>query len=221
DGVTVYVIDTGVNIDHDEFGDRAKWGKTVTPNDPDQDDDGHGTHCAGIIGSVRYGVSKKANIVAVKVLHSNGSGTTEDVISGVDYALKEHQAQAKAQGANYKGSVAHLSLAGGKSHTLDNAVNEAVRSGLHIAVAAGNDGRDACDYSPAGASEPITVGASTLGDESAYFSNSGSCVDVFAPGLNIKSTWIGNKAAFNAMSGTSMASSHVAGLIAYFLSLLP
>ncbi|KAG0253277.1 serine protease [Actinomortierella ambigua] len=221
DGVTVYVIDTGVNIKHEEFGGRAKWGKTVPRNDPDQDDNGHGTHCAGTIASDAYGVSKKANIVAVKVLRSNGSGTMEDVISGVDYALKQHQSEAKAQGANYKGSVANMSLGGGKSRALDTAVNRAVKSGLHFAVAAGNDNRDACDYSPAGASEPISVGASNFNDERAYFSNKGKCVDVFAPGQDIKSTWIGSNSASRSISGTSMASPHVAGLIAYFLSLLP
>lgn len=221
DGVTVYVIDTGVNVSHKEFGGRAKWGKTVPRNDPDQDDNGHGTHCAGTIGSAAYGVSKNANIVAVKVLRSNGSGTMEDVISGVDFALKQHQAESRAKGADFKGSVANMSLGGGKSRALDTAVNRAVKSGLHFAVAAGNDNRDACDYSPAGASEPITVGATNFYDERAYFSNKGKCVDVFAPGQDIKSTWIGSNVASRSISGTSMASPHVAGLIAYFLSLVP
>ncbi|KAG0236750.1 serine protease [Actinomortierella wolfii] len=220
-GVTVYVIDTGINVNHKEFEGRAKWGKTIPRGDPDQDDNGHGTHCAGTIGSKAYGVSKKANIVAVKVLRSNGSGTMEDVISGVDYALKQHQADAKAKGADYKGSVANMSLGGGKSRALDAAVNKAVKQGLHFAVAAGNDNRNACDYSPAGASGPVTVGATNLSDGRAYFSNKGECVDVFAPGQDIESTWIGSSTARRTISGTSMASPHVAGLIAYFLSLQP
>jgi len=112
-------------------------------------------------------------------------------------------------------------LGGGKSLALDDAVNKAVESGMHFAVAAGNDNRDACSYSPAAAEKAITVGASTLGDERAYFSNFGECVDVFAPGLNILSTWIGTETAANTISGTSMASPHTAGLLAYLLSLYP
>ncbi|KAG0374067.1 serine protease, partial [Mortierella sp. AD032] len=119
EGVTVFVIDTGVNIEHTEFEGRAKWGKTVPANDPDADDNGHGTHCAGTIASRAYGVSKKATIVAVKVLRSNGSGSMADVIGGVDYAIKEHKELAQKQGKKYKGSVANMSLGGGKSRALD------------------------------------------------------------------------------------------------------
>ncbi|KAF9130839.1 serine protease [Mortierella sp. 14UC] len=221
EGVTVFVIDTGVNIDHTEFEGRAKWGKTVPANDPDADDNGHGTHCAGTIGSRAYGVSKKANIVAVKVLRSNGSGTMADVIGGVDYAIKQHKALAEKQGKKYKGSVANMSLGGGKSRALDDNVAGAVAAGLHFAVAAGNDNRDACDYSPAGVAAAVTVGASSLDDSRAYFSNVGKCVDIFGPGKDIESTWIGSKTAKRTISGTSMASPHVAGLIAYYLSLAP
>lgn len=114
-----------------------------------------------------------------------------------------------------------MSLGGGKSPTLDKAVNGAVKIGLHFAVAAGNDNADSCEYSPAAAENAVTVGASTLGDERAYFSNFGKCNDIFAPGLNILSAWIGSKYATNSISGTSMASPHVAGLLAYFLSLQP
>lgn len=221
EGVTVFVIDTGVNIDHNEFEGRAKWGKTVPANDPDADDNGHGTHCAGTIASRAYGVSKKAKIVAVKVLRSNGSGTMADVIGGVDYAIKEHKALAEKQGKKYKGSVANMSLGGGKSRALDDNVAGAVAAGLHFAVAAGNDNRDACDYSPAGVAAAVTVGASSLDDSRAYFSNVGKCVDIFGPGKDIESTWIGSKTAKRTISGTSMASPHVAGLIAYYLSLAP
>ncbi|KAF9091121.1 serine protease [Mortierella sp. GBA35] len=221
EGVTVFVIDTGVNIDHNEFEGRAKWGKTVPTNDPDADDNGHGTHCAGTIASRAYGVSKKANIVAVKVLRSNGSGTMTDVIGGVDYAIEQHKAFAQKQGKKYKGSVANMSLGGGKSRPLDAAVSNAVAQGLHFAVAAGNDNRDACDYSPAGVEAAVTVGASSLDDSRAYFSNNGKCVDIFGPGKDIESTWIGSKTAKRTISGTSMASPHVAGLIAYYLSLAP
>ncbi|KAF9428980.1 serine protease [Podila epigama] len=221
DGVTVFVIDTGINVKHNEFQGRASWGKTIPRGDPDTDDNGHGTHCAGTIGSRKYGVSKKVEIVAVKVLRSNGSGTMSDVVAGVDYAVNRHLSLKTKQGRKYKGSVANMSLGGGKSRPLDAAVANAVRSGLHFAVAAGNDNRDACYYSPAGVDVAITVGASTRTDTRAYFSNHGSCVDIFGPGLDIESTWIGSKTAKRTISGTSMASPHVAGLVAYYLSLTP
>ncbi|KAF9413604.1 serine protease [Podila epigama] len=221
DGVTVFVIDTGVNINHKEFQGRAAWGATIPSGDPDQDDNGHGTHCAGTIGSAAFGVSKKANIVAVKVLRSNGSGSMADVVAGVDFAVSSHLDLKKLKGGKYKGSVANMSLGGGKSRPLDAAVANAVSSGLHFAVAAGNDNRDACNYSPAGVETAVTVGASSLDDSRAYFSNYGPCVDIFGPGKDILSTWIGSDSARRTISGTSMASPHVAGLIAYYLSLLP
>ncbi|KAG0293111.1 serine protease [Dissophora globulifera] len=221
DGVNVFVIDTGINVDHKEFEGRAQWGATIPSGDPDSDDNGHGTHCAGTIGSRAYGVSKKANVVAVKVLRSNGSGTMSDVVAGVDFAVQAHLALKEKKGSKYKGSVANMSLGGGKSRPLDTAVANAVDSGLHFAVAAGNDNRDACDYSPAGVEAAVTVGASALDDSRAYFSNHGPCVDIFGPGLNIESTWIGSDSAKRTISGTSMASPHVAGLIAYYLSLAP
>lgn len=227
EGVTAYVIDTGVNIDHVEFEGRARWGKTIPKNDQDIDGNGHGTHCAGTIASRKYGVAKAAEIVAVKVLGTNGSGTMADVVSGVVWAaeqtLKEQQNAARELAltgkTTYKGSVANMSLGGGKAKSLDDAVDKAVEVGLHFAVAAGNDNKDACNYSPAGAEKAVTVGASTIGDDRAYFSNFGKCVDVFAPGLNILSTWTGRPDATNTISGTSMASPHVCGLLAYLLSI--
>lgn len=152
-----------------------------------------------------------------------------DVIAGVLYATESAvsksalaAAEVKATGkTKHKGSVANMSLGGGKSRALDETVNGAVDAGLNFAVAAGNDNRDACSFSPAAAEKAVTVGASTLGDERAYFSNFGPCVDVFAPGLNILSTWIGSESAINTISGTSMASPHTAGLLAYLLSIYP
>ncbi|XBW34712.1 hypothetical protein QEN19_000279 [Hanseniaspora menglaensis] len=217
DGVTAYVVDTGINVDHDNFEGRAVWGKTIPYNDEDIDGNGHGTHCAGTIGSKTYGVAKKADIVAVKVLRSNGSGTMSDVIKGVEFVATDHL----KNGGNRKASTANMSLGGGSSPTLDLAVNAAVDAGIHFAVAAGNEDQDACNSSPAAAEKAITVGASTLSDDRAYFSNYGKCVDIFAPGLNVLSTYIGSTSATAVLSGTSMASPHVCGLLTYFLSLQP
>lgn len=148
-----------------------------------------------------------------------------DVVKGVEWATTSHTTNVKdakkGKKKNFKGSVANMSLGGGKSRVLDLAVNAAVDAGLHFAVAAGNDNADSCNYSPAAAENAITVGASTLADERAYFSNFGKCNDIFAPGLNILSTWKGSKYATNTISGTSMASPHICGLLAYFLSLQP
>lgn len=145
DGVDVYVVDTGINVDHVEFEGRASWGKTVPANDVDEDGNGHGTHCAGTIASRKYGVAKKANVIAVKVLGSNGSGSMSDVVGGVAWASQQAKIKATAAAAElastgktkHKGSVANMSLGGGKSPALDDAVNRAVNNGLHFAVAAG------------------------------------------------------------------------------------
>ena len=225
DGVDAYVIDTGTNTDHVDFEGRAHWGKTIPQGDEDKDGNGHGTHCSGTIAGKKFGVAKKANVYAVKVLKSNGSGTMSDVVKGVEWAANSHtnsiSAAKKGKKKGFKGSVANMSLGGGKSRVLDLAVNAAVDAGLHFAVAAGNDNADSCNYSPAAAEKAVTVGASTLADERAYFSNYGTCNDIFAPGLNVLSTWIGSKYATNIISGTSMASPHICGLLAYFLSLQP
>jgi len=215
-------------VQHVDFQGRASWGVSIADGKFD-DGVGHGTHCAGTIGSRTYGVAKKANLIAVKVLGSDGSGSTSDVIAGVQWTVKQATAKAVAAAkeialtgtTKYKGAVANMSLGGGKSPSLDSAVNRAADAGLHFAVAAGNDNRDACNYSPAAAEKPITVGACTLADERASFSNYGKCVDVFGPGLNILSTWIGSDTATNTISGTSMATPHTVGLLAYLLSIYP
>ncbi len=225
DGVDAYVIDTGTNVEHVDFEGRAVWGKTIPSGDADQDGNGHGTHCSGTIAGKKYGVAKKAKVYAVKVLRSNGSGTMADVVAGVEWAAQAHIKAVKEAKAGkrkgFKGSVANMSLGGGKTKALDDTVNAAVTVGIHFAVAAGNDNADACNYSPAAAAKAVTVGASAIDDSRAYFSNYGKCTDIFAPGLSILSTWIGSKYATNTISGTSMASPHIAGLLAYYLSLQP
>ena len=156
EGVDVYVIDTGTYIDHVDFEGRAHWGKTIPANDEDADGNGHGTHCSGTIAGKKYGVAKKANVYAVKVLKSNGSGSMSDVVKGVEWAALSHKDKVelarKGKGKRgFKGSTANMSLGGGKSATLDLAVNAAVDLGLHFAVAAGNDNADSCNSSPASA----------------------------------------------------------------------
>lgn len=224
--VDVYVVDTGVNIDHVELQGRAKWGKTIPSGSADKDGNGHGSHCAGTIASRKYGVAKGANIIAVKVLGDNGSGTLSEVIGGIEWAVDAAEARERAYKAEYaatngnvkrayKGAVISMSLGGGKSQATDDAVNAAVDSGVTVVVAAGNDNRDCDSSSPARAAKVITVGASTLGDEKAYFSNFGKGININAPGLNILSIWNTGNTSTNTISGTSMACPHVAGWVAY------
>ncbi|KAI3404524.1 SUB8 [Candida oxycetoniae] len=218
-GVTAYVIDTGIKVEHQEFEGRASWGDAIAFPKIRIDGHGHGTHCAGIIGSKTYGIAKHVELVAVGVMNLLGSGTTSDIIKGVEFVVNKHQQDVKSKKPGFKGSVVNMSIGGGISEALDLAVNAAVRAGLHVSVAAGNDNADACDYSPGRANGPITVGASNIGDAKASFSNWGKCVDLFAPGEAIESTFIWSDSA--EMSGTSMASPHIAGLLAYYLSLQP
>lgn len=164
DGVDVYVVDTGINIEHVDFEGRARWGKTIPMFDQDIDGNGHGTHCAGTIAGKTYGIAKKANVIAVKVLRTSGYGSNADVIKGVEWVLQSHLENAKKG----RKSVANMSLGGGRSVALETAVNTCVEKGVHFAVAAGNDNADACNYSPAGAEKPITVGASNKMDEMVF-----------------------------------------------------
>ncbi|KAI9340460.1 peptidase S8/S53 domain-containing protein [Obelidium mucronatum] len=225
-GVDVYVVDTGININHVEFEGRAVWGQTIPEGDKDEDGNGHGTHVAGTISGKTFGVAKKANAIAVKVLRSNGSGSMSDVLKGIEWVARDHiEKNQKAAGGvstykrtGNKKSVANMSLGGGKSDALDRGVDGAVSVGVHFAVAAGNDNQDACKYSPAASRKAITVLATTIDDDRATFSNWGKCVDIGAPGHLILSTWIGSPTANNTISGTSMASPHVAGVVAAYVS---
>ncbi len=205
-GVTAYVIDTGVTNTHVEFGGRARSGYDFIDNDSDATDcNGHGTHVAGTIGGVQYGVAKNVDIVGVRVLSCSGFGTISGAISGVNWVA------ANASGP----SVANMSLRAGVSTALDQAVASAVQSGISFTLAAGNDNADACNTSPAREASGVTVGSTTSRDSRSSFSNWGRCVDVFAPGSNIKSAWY--QGGYRTMSGTSMAAPHVAGVAALYL----
>ena len=210
-GVTAYVIDTGIFVNHPEFQGRARFGRSFT-KDGARDGNGHGTHVAGTIGSKSYGVAKNVSLVAVKVLDARGSGSTSDVIAGIQWAAKD----AAASKSKYRKSVANMSLGGGASTALDKAVKAAVASGLVFGIAAGNSGRDACLLSPARVPEAITVAASDIDDNLASFSEKGKCVDIIAPGVDILSTW--NNGKTNTISGTSMATPHVVGVVALALA---
>ncbi|MFD7770998.1 S8 family peptidase [Streptomyces sp. NPDC059787] len=208
-GVTAYVIDTGVRITHQQISGRASYGYDAVDGDTTASDgNGHGTHVATTIAGSTYGVAKKAKIVAVRVLDNNGSGTTAGVIAGIDWVTKNHSGP----------SVANLSLGGGASTTLDTAVRNSVASGVTYAVAAGNSGANASSYSPARVTEAITVGATTSTDARASYSNYGSVLDVFAPGSSITAGWHTGDTATNTISGTSMATPHVAGAAAVYLA---
>jgi len=213
-GVTAYVIDTGILITHNDFQGRAKFGTNTVGDGNNNDGNGHGTHVAGTIGGATYGVAKKVTLVAVKVLNSSGSGTLAGVVQGIDWVTKDHAARGKDAR-----SVANMSLGGGVAQTIDDATTASVAGGVNHAVAAGNNnGLSACNYSPARVPSAITVGSTQNNDARSSFSNIGTCVDVFAPGTNILSTWIGSNTATNTISGTSMATPHVAGAIAAYLA---
>ncbi len=207
-GVSVYILDTGILPTHHEFGGRASILQDfIGDGQNGVDCDGHGTHVAGTIGGATYGVAKGVNIYALRVLDCSGAGTTSGIIQGIDFVTSHHQGP----------SVVNMSLGGGASSALDLAVQNSIQSGVVYALAAGNSSTTACETSPARVSEAITVGASTITDQMATFSNYGSCVDLFAPGLSISSAWIGSDVATQVLSGTSMATPHVTGVIALYL----
>ncbi|GCD42121.1 S8 family peptidase [Streptomyces paromomycinus] len=209
EGVTAYVIDTGVRTTHQDFEGRASSGFDAVDGDNDATDgNGHGTHVAGTIAGKAHGVAKKAKIVAVRVLDDQGSGSTEQVVAGIDWVTKNHKGP----------SVANMSLGGGADEALDAAVQKAVAAGVTFAVAAGNESTDAGQGSPARVKEAITVASSTGTDEQSDFSNFGSAVDLYAPGSDITSAWNDSDQGTKTISGTSMATPHVAGAAAVYLS---
>ena len=210
--VWMYVIDTGIRTDHVEFGGRASLGfNNAGGLAPTGDCNGHGTHVAGTIGGSTYGVAKLVKLIGVRVLDCNGSGTVSGVIAGVDWVAQQKVANPTRL------MVANMSLGGGLSTALDAAVNNAVAKGVTVVVAAGTSNVDACTQSPARAASAITVAATASNDSRASFSNFGTCVDLFAPGVSITSAWNTSSSALAIASGTSMASPHVAGMVAQYL----
>jgi len=215
-GVHAYVIDTGIRTTHQDFGGRAASGFDAVDGGAADDCNGHGTHVAGTVGGSAYGVAKGVQLVAVRVLNCEGSGTTAQVVAGIDWVTANAR----------KPAVANMSLGGGADTALDNAVRGSIGSGVSYAIAAGNGflglfPLDACTQSPARVAEALTVSATDSSDRKASWANRGTCVDLFAPGIGITSAWSTNDTATNTISGTSMAAPHVAGAAALYLAANP
>jgi subtilisin family serine protease len=212
-GVDAYIIDCGILLSHTDFGGRAVTGiDEITPGGTATDGNGHGTHVAGTVGGSAYGVAKNVKLIAVRVLDNSGSGSTSGVIAGIDWVTGNHTTHP---------AVANMSLGGGVSTTLDDAVRRSIADGVTYCIAAGNSTADASTSSPARVTEAVTVGATDVNDGFAYFSNYGSIVDISAPGVNITSDWNTSTTATNTISGTSMATPHVTGVAALYLAANP
>lgn len=211
-GVKVYIIDTGIRTSHNQFGGRASYGyDAVDGSLPADDCNGHGTHVAGTVGGSTYGVAKGVSLIAVRVLNCSGSGSNSGVIAGINWVTNQKQANPTIP------AVANMSLGGSASSALDAAVNNSINAGVTYAIAGGNSNANACNYSPARVGAAITVGATTSTDARASYSNYGTCLDLFAPGSSITSAWYTSNTALNTISGTSMATPHVAGVAALYL----
>lgn len=279
DDVTVYILDTGIFLDHKEFKGRARFGANFTTSENDSDENGHGTHCAGVIGGKNVGIAKKVEMVAVKVLEGDGNGMLSSLVMGIDYVIREHSdkqeeidrkgkwfdetfdeffhqkksiisemmnislpfgysnfisqfspnvlkpitiprkkrsKKIKSKQNNGPKTIVNMSVGGLRSDSLEYAIKYATEIGIHFSVAAGNDHRNACNYSPSSSNMVLTAGASTKNDTIAFFSNFGHCVDLYAPGVEILSSWVKNE--YRVVSGTSMAAPHVTGSMALYLS---
>ncbi|EPJ9957902.1 S8 family peptidase [Acinetobacter baumannii] len=211
-GTTAYIVDTGILSSHQEFSGRVLSGYTaISDGNGTTDCNGHGTHVAGTVGGTTYGVAKSVNLVPIRILGCDGSGASSNVIAGLDWILKNGK----------KPAVVNMSLGGATSSSLDSAVENLFNNGYVMVVAAGNSNTDACSSSPARVSKAITVAATDNTDTRASYSNYGSCVDIFAPGSQINSSWIGSNTATKILNGTSMATPHVAGVVAEMLQSTP
>ncbi|MFK0045892.1 S8 family peptidase [Streptomyces sp. NPDC090741] len=211
-GVTAYVVDTGIYKSHQEFGGRARTGYNGVFLETSSDCNGHGTHVAGTLGGATYGVAKGVSLVGVKVANCKGSASLTSILGGLEWMVKD---AAKAPGTP---AVANMSMGGTRSYALDAAVARAVAAGITFTVAAGNSGDDACTGSPAAAPSALTIGAADAADQWAPFSSYGSCVDLVAPGVSVTSAWKGSATTLARASGTSMAAPHAAGVAALILA---
>lgn len=211
-GTTAYIVDTGILSSHQQFSGRVLSGYTaISDGNGTTDCNGHGTHVAGTVGGSTYGVAKNVNLVPIRILGCDGSGASSNVIAGLDWILKNGK----------KPAVVNMSLGGDASTSLDSAVENLFNNGYVMVVAAGNSNTDACNASPARVSKALTVAATDSTDTRASYSNYGSCVDIFAPGSQINSSWIGSNTATKVLNGTSMATPHVAGVVAEMLQSTP
>lgn len=217
--IETYVVDTGCDVTHPEFEGRAEFLENFTNDDKDYDGNSHGTHCSGIIGSKTYGVCKDAKIKCIKVLDSQGSGSTSGVIAGMDYAFKRHLERSQ-NNPNIR-SIMSMSLGGGYSLAMNRAVENMVKisNTFYIVVAAGNEDSDACRTSPASANGILTVMAMGKDDQRAYFSNYGKCCSIYGTGVEVKSTIPGGKTAV--YSGSSMATPQIVGTLNHYLDQFP
>lgn len=237
--VNVYIIDTGIEVTHPEFSGRAEWGYNAIDGSPDKDEHGHGTHCAGTIGGKSTGVAKGARVIAVKVLDDKGNGLTSNMISGIEYVMNDHKRRKEEYYLNMNKknkyfrfsdlendymqnapkAVVNMSVGGSKSIALNIAVEYAIKHGdIHFSIAAGNEASNACNFSPGSAKHSLTIGAIDNNTIVAPFSNTGSCVDLYAPGVDIRSAWPGHQ--YKTISGTSMATPHASGIMAIYLGLV-
>ncbi len=211
-GTTAYIVDTGILSTHQQFSGRVLSGYTaISDGNGTSDCHGHGTHVAGTVGGSTYGVAKNVSLVPIRILGCDGSGASSNVIAGLDWILKNGK----------KPAVVNMSLGGEANASLDSAVENLFNNGYVMVVAAGNSNTDACSTSPARVSKAITVAATDSTDTRASYSNYGSCVDIFAPGSQINSSWIGSNTATKVLNGTSMATPHVVGVVAEMLQSTP
>lgn len=207
--VRAYIIDSGIRTGHTQFGTRLLSGySAINDGRGTNDCNGHGTHVAGTVGGTTWGIAKQVRLVPVRVFGCTGGSANSTIIAGIDWVRANRVLPA----------VANMSLGGGASTATDNATNNLINSGVTVVVAAGNDNANACNYSPARVANAVTVGSTTSTDARSSFSNFGTCVNIFAPGSSITSAWSTSTSASNTISGTSMASPHVAGAAALYLT---